>query len=50
LADADRQEIEVVDQPRLDLINAIHILGIVQTLFVIVNSDWPLLPTSNAPY
>jgi chromosome segregation ATPase len=28
-ADADRQEIEAVDQLRLDLINAIHILGIV---------------------
>jgi hypothetical protein len=30
-ADADRQKIEAVDQLRLDLINDIHILGIVQT-------------------
>jgi chromosome segregation ATPase len=29
LADADRQEIEAVDQLRLDLINAIHLVGIV---------------------
>jgi chromosome segregation ATPase len=29
LADADRQEIEAVDQLRLDLINALHLLGII---------------------
>jgi hypothetical protein len=28
-ADADRQEIEAVDQLRLDLINTLHLLGIV---------------------